>query len=110
MALHLSLIPHAGTAVEQHVNDNNCRRKLVLKLCFQTTGQATGLRLASIVIKQSRSLPEHLSSEELELLLMNRADVCAIERAEQHLLVCEHCQNAAVDTEIELAALRMALQ
>lgn len=44
------------------------------------------------------------------MLLMNRADFCAIERAEQHLLVCEHCQNAAVGTEIELAALRMALQ
>jgi hypothetical protein len=100
----------AGIADKEHVNDDAFERELVLRLSFRTTAHSAGLFLTSSVLNPSRNLPEHLSSDELEMLLMNKAVVCAIERAEQHLLVCEHCQNAAVDTEIEVAALRAALR
>jgi len=45
----------------------------------------------------------------LESLLMNRANVSALEPAEQHFLFCEQCQDAAIKTEIDLAALRRAI-
>jgi hypothetical protein len=35
-------------------------------------------------IRQSSSLPEYLSSDELETLLLNRASEAAVERTEQH--------------------------
>jgi len=93
-----------GTADKEHVNDNAFESKLVLKLCFQTTARAAGLSLTSSVINQSCHLPEHLSSDELEMFLMNHAEVGAVERAEQHLLHCEDCQNATFETKIELGA------
>lgn len=98
-----------GTADKEYVNDNAFESKLVLKLCFQTTAHAAGLSLTSSVISKSCHLREHLSSDDLEMLLMNRATVGAVERAEQHLLLCEHCQEAALEADIELAALRLLL-
>jgi hypothetical protein len=92
------------------MNDNVCEREFVLKLCFQGNSHDDGLSLMGSAIRESSALQEHLSAEELEMLLLNRANASVVERAEQHLLFCELCQDATVATEIELAALRLALQ
>jgi hypothetical protein len=91
------------------VNDNAFEPEFVLKLCFVTDKKGDGLSLMDSAILQSSASLEHLSSDELEALLMNRANVGAVERAEQHLLFCEQCQDAAIKTEIDLAASRRLL-
>jgi hypothetical protein len=107
--LQLSLFPIEGTADKEYMNDNVFEREFVLKLCFQINSHGDGLSLMSSAIRQSSASQEHLSSDELETLLMNHANADAVERAEQHLLFCEQCLDAAVGTEIELAAIRRAL-
>ena len=56
------------------------------------------------------TLTEHLFADDMEAYFLNRANAAASNRAEEHLLVCEQCQNAARSMEIELAAMRMALE
>jgi hypothetical protein len=60
-------------------------------------------------IRRSSASLEHLTSDELEALLMKRANIGAVERAERHLLFCEQCEDAPIKTEIDLAALRRVL-
>jgi hypothetical protein len=109
LVAQLSLFSIEGTADRDYVNDNAFEPEFVLKLCFLTDYKNDGLSLIGSEIRQSPPSLEHLSSDELESLLMNRANVSAVERAEQHLLFCEQCQDAAIKTEIDLAALRRAI-
>jgi hypothetical protein len=53
---------------------------------------------------------QHLSSGELEEYLLNRVGPDAQARIEEHLLVCEECQEAALAAETDLAALQIALR
>jgi hypothetical protein len=53
---------------------------------------------------------QHLSPGELEEYLLNRVGSDAQARIEEHLLVCEECQEAALAAETELAALKIALR
>jgi len=53
---------------------------------------------------------QHLSSEELEEYLLNRIGPDAEARIEEHLLVCEECQEAALAAETDVAALKSALR
>ena len=55
-------------------------------------------------------MTQHLSSEELEEYLLNRIGPDAEARIEEHLLVCEECQEAALAAETDLAALKIALR
>ena len=55
-------------------------------------------------------MTQHLSSEELEEYLLNRIGPDAEARIEEHLLVCEECQEAALAAETDLAALKTALR
>ena len=55
-------------------------------------------------------MTQHLSPEELEEYLLNRVGPDAQARIEEHLLVCEDCQEAALAAETELAALKIALR
>ncbi len=55
-------------------------------------------------------MTRHLSSEDLEEYLLNRIGPDAQARIEEHLLVCEECQEAALSAETDLAALRIALR
>jgi hypothetical protein len=105
----LSLFPVDGTADRFDVQRNVSDCQFVLKLCFQSNSEGDGLSIMGSAIYHSSVSPDHLSSDELETLLMNRATNVEVERAEQHLLFCEQCQDAAVAAEIELAALRRAL-
>jgi hypothetical protein len=82
---------------------------LVVKLSFQSNPNGNGLSLVDSVTLEGATLPEHLSADELEMLLLNRASKSSTERAEEHLRVCGRCQDAAIVTEIELASLRRAL-
>jgi hypothetical protein len=91
------------------VNKNAFEHEFVLKLCFETNAHADGLSLMGTAIRKIGDVMLHLSSDELQMILMNRADIGSAERAERHLLFCERCQDAAVAAEIELAALRRGL-
>ena len=92
------------------MNNNACEHEFVLKLCFCADAHTDQLSLIGSVTRNRSALPEHLSSDDLEMLLMNRASALSVERAEQHLLYCEQCQDQASAGEIEIAALRSALQ
>ena len=55
-------------------------------------------------------MTRHFSSEGLEEYLLNRSGADAEARIEEHLLVCEECQEAALAAETDLAALKIALR
>jgi hypothetical protein len=94
----------------EYVQSNSFDRQYVLKLCFQADRYSDGLSLLGSAIRDTSTSLEHLSSDELELVLMNQADPALVERVEEHLLFCEECQDAAIVAETELAALRRALK
>lgn len=56
------------------------------------------------------TLTNHLSSEELESYVLNRASGARAVSLEEHALVCEECQQALIATELEVADLRRALR
>ena len=56
------------------------------------------------------SFIKHLSSEELELYILNRATPRDCEITEVHLLHCDSCQDAAFDAELYLLVLRSGLR
>jgi hypothetical protein len=80
----LSLFSVDGTADKLDVQRNVSDCQFVLKLCFQSNRQGDGLSIIGSAIYHSSVSPRHLSSDELETLLVNRATNVEVERAEQH--------------------------
>ncbi len=90
------------------MQSNHVDCQFVLKLCYQSNPHNDGLVPMGSAIRNSFTTADHLTSDELEELFMNRGKAL-VEKAEQHLLFCEMCQDAAMAAEIELAAWRKAL-
>jgi hypothetical protein len=55
-------------------------------------------------------MDNHISSEDLELYLLNRTEPSMVDAIEKHMLNCEVCQDAALRDAMSFAAMRIALQ
>lgn len=55
-------------------------------------------------------LMEHITEDDLELYSMGRLVGAQLEQVEEHLLVCEHCQNRLLEADEFIAAFRAAVK
>jgi hypothetical protein len=53
---------------------------------------------------------KHVSLEELEAYFLHHTNDRETETIEEHLLICERCQDTAAEEELNLAAIRAALR
>ena len=52
----------------------------------------------------------HVGEEDLERYIMNRTMEPDLTRIEEHLLICEHCQDACESLQQEIDRIRDALR
>ena len=60
------------------------------------------------LLRGGKWLSKHPSSEDLERYFLHHANQNETQVVEEHLLICERCQDAAFEVELYLAALREA--
>ena len=60
------------------------------------------------LLDSNRSFPAHPSDEILEEYGFHRLSEALVAQVEEHLLVCHHCQDAVVETDQFVEALKRA--